>query len=63
MQVKTSHHQNHDFLTIYPKHAVLYYGNDIPAKSLPGFGPYISLIITDINVIKTFPPIILIEVL
>jgi len=41
--------------------AVLYYSNEILAKSLPRFGPYISLIITVINVIMTFPPIILIE--
>jgi len=41
--------------------AVLYYSNDILAKSLPRFGPYISLTITIINVIMTFPPILLIE--
>ncbi|PFH49091.1 hypothetical protein AMATHDRAFT_81473 [Amanita thiersii Skay4041] len=41
--------------------AVLYYSNDILAKSLPEFGPYISLGITIINVLMTFPPIILIE--
>jgi len=41
--------------------AVLYYSNDILAKSLPHFGPYISFGITVINMIMTFPPIILIE--
>jgi CCR4-NOT transcription complex subunit 1 len=41
---------------------VLYYSNEILAKSLPRFGPYISLSITIINVIMTFPPILLIEV-
>jgi len=41
--------------------AVLYYSNDILSKSLPEFGPYISIGITVINVIMTFPPIILIE--
>ncbi|CAA7270174.1 unnamed protein product [Cyclocybe aegerita] len=41
--------------------AVLYYSNDILAKSLPEFGPYVSLGVTVINVIMTFPPIILIE--
>jgi hypothetical protein len=41
---------------------VLYYSNDILAKSLPEFGAYISLGITIINVIMTFPPIFLIEV-
>ncbi|KIM48995.1 hypothetical protein M413DRAFT_92306 [Hebeloma cylindrosporum] len=41
--------------------AVLYYSNDILAKSLPEFGAYISLGITVINVIMTFPPIFLIE--
>ncbi|KAF8964121.1 general substrate transporter [Flammula alnicola] len=41
--------------------AVLYYSNDILAKSLPELGAYISLGVTVINVIMTFPPIILIE--
>jgi hypothetical protein len=41
---------------------VLYYSNDILSNSLPEFGAYISLGITMINVIMTFPPIILIEV-
>jgi len=41
--------------------AVLYYSNDILAKSLPEFGPYVSLGITVVNVLMTFPPIILIE--
>ena len=41
---------------------VLYYSNDILSKSLPSLGPYLSLGITIVNVIMTFPAIILIEV-
>ncbi|PPQ80356.1 hypothetical protein CVT25_003639 [Psilocybe cyanescens] len=41
--------------------AVFYYSNDLLAKSLPQLGAYISLTITVINVIMTFPPILLIE--
>ncbi|KAF8644121.1 hypothetical protein AX16_008650 [Volvariella volvacea WC 439] len=41
--------------------AVLYYSNDILSKSLPDFAPYVSLGITVVNVLMTFPPIILIE--
>jgi hypothetical protein len=41
---------------------VLYYSNDILSKSLPEFGPYVSLGITIVNVLMTFPPILLIEV-
>lgn len=41
--------------------AVLYYSNDILSKSLPEFGPYVSLAITVVNVVMTFPPILLIE--
>ncbi|KAJ3574560.1 hypothetical protein NP233_g1693 [Leucocoprinus birnbaumii] len=41
--------------------AVLYYSNEILSKSLPEWGPYVSLGITIVNVIMTFPPIILIE--
>jgi len=41
--------------------AVLYYSNDILAKSLPRFGPYISFGITVTNVIMTFPPMMLVE--
>ncbi|TFK25059.1 CCR4-Not complex component [Coprinopsis marcescibilis] len=41
--------------------AVLYYSNDILSKSLPSLGPYLSLGITVVNVLMTFPPIILIE--
>ncbi|KAI0075467.1 general substrate transporter [Panus rudis PR-1116 ss-1] len=41
--------------------AVLYYSNDILSKALPDLGPYVSLGITVINVIMTFPPIFLIE--
>ena len=42
--------------------SVLYYSNDILSKSLPSLGPYLSLGITVVNVIMTFPAIILIEV-
>lgn len=41
---------------------VLYYSNDILAKSLPDLGAYISVGITIVNVIMTFPPILLIDV-
>ncbi|KAJ2931427.1 hypothetical protein H1R20_g5723, partial [Candolleomyces eurysporus] len=41
--------------------AVLYYSNEILSKSLPGLGPYLSLGITIVNVIMTFPAIILVE--
>ncbi|KAF7311635.1 25S rRNA adenine-N(1) methyltransferase [Mycena kentingensis (nom. inval.)] len=41
--------------------AVLYYSNSILSKSLPNLGPYVSLGITVVNVIMTFPPILLIE--
>ncbi|KAJ7929300.1 general substrate transporter [Mycena leptocephala] len=41
--------------------SVLYYSNDILSKSLPEFGPYVSLGITVVNVLMTFPPILLIE--
>lgn len=41
---------------------MLYYSNDILSKSLPDFAPYVSLGITIVNVLMTFPPIILIEV-
>ncbi|KII88903.1 hypothetical protein PLICRDRAFT_40541 [Plicaturopsis crispa FD-325 SS-3] len=41
--------------------AVLYYSNDILSKSLPDLGPYVSLGITIVNVLMTFPPILLIE--
>ncbi|KXN90498.1 hypothetical protein AN958_04170 [Leucoagaricus sp. SymC.cos] len=39
----------------------LYYSNEILSKSLPKWGPYVSLGITIVNVIMTFPPIIFIE--
>jgi hypothetical protein len=42
--------------------AVLYYSNAILAKSFPTLGPYVSLAITLVNVIMTFPAIFLIEV-
>ncbi|TFK46028.1 general substrate transporter [Heliocybe sulcata] len=41
--------------------AVLYYSNAILSKSLPDFGPYVSLGITVVNAIMTFPPVFLIE--
>ncbi|KAI0798098.1 general substrate transporter [Abortiporus biennis] len=41
--------------------AVLYYSNDILSKALPDLGPFVSLGITIVNVIMTFPPIFLIE--
>ncbi|KAH0584098.1 hypothetical protein H2248_009670 [Termitomyces sp. 'cryptogamus'] len=41
--------------------AVLYYSNAILSKALPDLGPYVSLGITVVNVLMTFPPIVLIE--
>ncbi|KIK63780.1 hypothetical protein GYMLUDRAFT_40848 [Collybiopsis luxurians FD-317 M1] len=41
--------------------AVLYYSNDILSQALPELGKYVSLGITIVNVIMTFPPILLIE--
>ncbi|KAH7877804.1 general substrate transporter [Lentinula edodes] len=41
--------------------AVLYYSNDILSQALPELGKYVSLGITVVNVIMTFPPILLIE--
>ncbi|KAH7906478.1 general substrate transporter [Hygrophoropsis aurantiaca] len=41
--------------------AVLYYSNDILSKSLPEFAAYVSLAITIVNFLMTFPPIFLIE--
>jgi hypothetical protein len=40
---------------------VLYYSNDILSKAFPDLGPYISLLITVVNAVMTFPPIFLIE--
>lgn len=42
--------------------AVLYYSNDILSQSLPDLGKYVSLGITVVNVLMTFPPIFLSEV-
>ncbi|KAJ4488312.1 general substrate transporter [Lentinula aciculospora] len=41
--------------------AVLYYSTDILSQALPELGKYVSLGITIVNVIMTFPPIFLIE--
>ena len=41
---------------------VLYYSNAILSKALPTFAPYVSLAITVVNFLMTFPPIFLIEV-
>lgn len=41
---------------------VLYYSNAILSKALPTFAPYVSLTITVVNFLMTFPPIFLIEV-
>jgi SP family facilitated glucose transporter-like MFS transporter 3 len=40
----------------------MYYSNEILAKALPEWGPYISLSIAIVNVLMTFPPLYLIEV-
>ncbi|KAJ6618290.1 general substrate transporter [Mycena sp. CBHHK59/15] len=49
------------FAMLSQQFSVLYYSNDILSKSLPEFGPYVSLGITIVNVLMTFPPILLIE--
>ncbi|KAI0306708.1 general substrate transporter, partial [Multifurca ochricompacta] len=41
--------------------AVLYYSNDILSRVLSDAGPYVSLGITIINTIMTFPPIFLVD--
>lgn len=41
---------------------VLYYSNDILSKSLPELAAYVSLGVTVVNFLMTFPPIFLIEV-
>lgn len=41
---------------------VLYYSNAILSRALPDLGPYVSLGISVVNVLMTFPPIMLIEV-
>ncbi|KAH9997557.1 hypothetical protein BJV77DRAFT_1058987 [Russula vinacea] len=41
--------------------SVLYYSNDIFSRVLPDAGPYVSLGITLVNTLMTFPPIFLID--
>jgi len=41
--------------------AILYYSNDILSRVLSDAGPYVSLGITLVNVLMTFPPIFLID--
>ena len=41
---------------------VLYYSNDIFSRVLPDAGPYVSIGITLVNTLMTFPPIFLIDV-
>jgi len=41
--------------------AILYYSNDILSRVLSDAGPYVSLGITFVNVLMTFPPIFLID--
>ncbi|KAF8479259.1 general substrate transporter [Russula ochroleuca] len=41
--------------------AILYYSNDIFSRVLPDAGPYVSLGITLVNTLMTFPPIFLID--
>jgi hypothetical protein len=48
--------------TVLTRQVVLYYSNNILSKSLPGLGPYVSLGVTIVNVVMTFPPILLVEV-
>ncbi|KAF9646837.1 general substrate transporter [Thelephora ganbajun] len=41
--------------------SLLYYSNEILSNVIPGLGPYISILVTVVNVVMTFPPIFLIE--
>jgi len=41
--------------------AVMYYSNDILGRELPELAAYVSLLVTVVNVLMTFPPIFLIE--
>ncbi|KAI6019734.1 general substrate transporter [Pisolithus orientalis] len=41
--------------------SVLYYSNAILSRALPALAPYVSLVITVVNFLMTFPPIFLIE--
>ncbi|KAI6109962.1 general substrate transporter [Pisolithus sp. B1] len=41
--------------------SVLYYSNAILSRALPALAPYVSLAITVVNFLMTFPPIFLIE--
>jgi len=41
--------------------AILYYSNDILSRVLSDAGPYVSLGITFVNTLMTFPPIILVD--
>jgi len=41
--------------------AILYYSNDILSRVLSEAGPYVSLGITLVNVLMTFPPIVLVD--
>ena len=52
----------HQFGLLTKLITVLYYSNAILSKALPDLGPFVSLGITIVNVIMTFPPIFLIEV-
>ncbi|KAI9569520.1 general substrate transporter [Boletus coccyginus] len=49
------------FATISQQLSVLYYSNNILSKSLPEFAAYVSLGISVVNFLMTFPPIFLIE--
>jgi hypothetical protein len=46
----------------YSCQEVLYYSNDILSRALSDEGPYVSLGITLVNVLMTFPPIFLVDV-
>ncbi|TDL27218.1 general substrate transporter [Rickenella mellea] len=49
------------YVMIAQQFSVLYYSNDILAKTLPDLASFVSLGITLVNALMTFPPIFLIE--
>ena len=49
------------FINVYEP-PVMYYSNNILAKTLPESGPHLSLLMSAVNCLMTFPAIILIDV-
>ena len=62
MQVLTQVRNQESQACYFSYREVLYYSNDILSRVLPEAGPYVSLGITLVNTLMTFPPIFLIDV-